>query len=206
MISFWVNCKGAFDRPFQFMNTIPKSIEANTGFFGPISKGLTLVAKGVKLSVSSISTLLFRSSPSNITWFVIAIWVNTIKRVMWRWGASYIFKEILERVKPTVTNIYALSTIIYKAVLTLFCTSSFHTTPGEVFLANMTDPAMSMRCMQLFGAFSRALSLQATTTGGITRFEMASSYYSSISAVTQTQPKLVSRFNVWRSICGGQHQ
>lgn len=64
--------------------------------------------------MSSISALLAMRSPSAIPRLVIAVVVDSVKRVIARWSVSHIGNEVSEPIKfyPSVANIYSTSTIV----------------------------------------------------------------------------------------------
>ena len=109
----------------------------DTSFFDPITKvhGAALVCNHV--SPRTVSGLARPSSPKNVIGFVITIVVDAANRMLRRWGASNIFKKCLERMEPTITNLYASATIAGVSIHRGILATADHAVPSSPFLRAM---------------------------------------------------------------------
>lgn len=86
-----------------------------------------------KQCISAVVDLLHISGPPAIRWLVIAIVINPIKRVFAGRLSSHISKEVLERIKPAITNSDPSFSIQVIPRGRRICAPHFHGCPCAIF-------------------------------------------------------------------------
>jgi hypothetical protein len=79
---------------------------------------------------SSVLVLLSLCSPSDVTWFVVSVHVNSIKRMLWRWSETDFLQECLKRIKAKLNASLA---IIRKAFIARITTALSSMRPRAMF-------------------------------------------------------------------------
>ena len=84
--------------------TIENCRQRNAEFVGPLCKQLRLALVGKAYSVAPVIRLLLTRRPSDITRFVVSIYINAIDGVSRAGTGSDILAERIERIAPTVAH------------------------------------------------------------------------------------------------------
>lgn len=195
-----VGSKRALYGPSITKDAAPECAEANAGFFGPIRKNHSFALKCKVVAISSVATLLFWSGPTNIGWFVVPVWINTIKRVLIGWSGANGIKECLKRTMPFGTYSYTPSTVKWVACLAFIVASIKHRAPSAIFFCFFSWPIVPMLCMKLFSTFCGPLCLKAPTALCMSIFQTFCGDRGFIAALTFTKPVFITRLDIWRFI------
>jgi hypothetical protein len=75
--------------------------------FAPIAKSKFSFANPYELNVITINGLLFRRSPSAITWFIVTKVVDSVDAMAVGRANSHVSKEVFKRVEPSLANRYS---------------------------------------------------------------------------------------------------
>lgn len=89
--------------------------------------------RGRRWRVFPILSLLFSSSPSAVTEFIVAITINAIDSVLWSRLRSHIGKEGFEGVKPPFTHLNTAAAILLVMRVFRSCASGLYGLPSGVF-------------------------------------------------------------------------
>ena len=140
--SHWC-CQGSLNAPFASMNTLTNCSSFNTSNDRQLSKRQRLTIIRIQNILSSIPTLLLNCGPSDITRFVISIFVRIpIQRMTFRtW--PHILKEILKG-QPSITNTNPTTTVFMVTMILWITTTLPHITPGSIFNTDRAYTRMSM--------------------------------------------------------------
>lgn len=120
----------AVGRPSEFSEALPKAFYGHAVAIRPSSQGKIFSLIDQEGRFSSVVQLFFSESPAHIARFVVAIVINAVDRVFWRWSRPHIAQEGGERVAPRVTNANAASAVMMKKWRRRVMTPVFHIGPS----------------------------------------------------------------------------
>lgn len=127
------------------------------------------------LTLSSILSLLLGCGPSTVVRLVVAVVVDTIKRIPFR-SFSHVLIKIFKRFKPAFANLNSTPSIVLVITVSWICTALFHASPNLI-LANMVQ---SVLCY-----FQK---VETATAPRVSISETATINYQRITAIAQTFP------------------
>lgn len=118
-------------RPAKF-EPAEQSIMLNVVFIAPFSEGFRLAKSVDNMRTATIPRLFNRCCPLAILWLVVSIVVNSVNLVLFARSLPHIFKEVFERVSPSVANSYAATAIAIVTTPVFVVASTDHITPKPV--------------------------------------------------------------------------
>jgi len=107
----------------------------NANSTSPCANAHSFFVERDSLGMGSVLSLLYRSCPSAIDWFVVAVIVNSINRVLWAWLFAHINQKVRKRLQPALANCDASSSIAVIVRSARIAASSLHFFPSAVFRA-----------------------------------------------------------------------
>lgn len=142
-------------------------------------------------SGGTIAGLGFDCGPMAVVQGVIAIVVDTVNRVKYRWLWPHVSQKVLKAVKPAVADFDPPSPISGVFMILWVKASSFHRGPRSVF-RRPALPVEMLACKTVDGqVFGSVLRLQTSATEfGLS--DVGSCSYSGIAAVTSALPHCIS--------------
>lgn len=102
-----------FARP-SFFNSAKNSKRWDLTYFCPLRCCKANIVNCYFINTSPIYRLFFWCSPTNISRFIIAVIVNTVNRIYWRWSTSNIIKKCHKIIFPFIAYCYSTATVIFK--------------------------------------------------------------------------------------------
>lgn len=182
VFAFFKRCfKYIFYFPFS-SEPIINDIARKFKIFCPLRYCLRFVIKFKNYIISSIVALLFHSSPFAIFRNVISVIINAFNRVFRSWSFPHVFKEILKRIQPTLTNLNTSSPIICKRIIVGIKNSHFHRNPSMIF-------GGMFHSMRFYSA-----KIIASTTHLRSCAECKCSNNTNIATIAETLPKNIAMF------------
>ena len=102
--------------------------------------------------------------PYAISWFVIAIVIDSFYRQARSRFRPHIGKEILEGFNPAIANLYSSTSITFKGRIDRIKAAVFHSLPGVVFGADFSARRSAMPEVPLLEHFAGALTAKTAAT------------------------------------------
>ena len=140
-VSLSAKSKAAFVYILSLVNNIVKrhssscsmdnSIGFKPSFFGKISRYVSLTVNNNGYRIGSVSLLSFSASPSAIFRGVIAVVVNSVKRISWR-PFAHIFNKITKAINPAITDCNSSAAVSMILPKIRVIAALFHTLPNGV--------------------------------------------------------------------------
>ena len=128
------SCNSPFDTP-SVNNSLCNCSAFNSSFYRPLAQILSNTIKGKHSCSARIFGVFRRGYPVDVFWFVVAVIINSIQLVVWRWSTSYVGKECLKTISPFLVNGNSSSTISTVSFHARTGASPNHGTPRFPFFA-----------------------------------------------------------------------
>lgn len=145
--------------------------------YKPIGQNLSF-AKGGDVDITPCVTHLHeRSRPPNITFFVVSVIVNAVKRMFGGRSATNLFKKMLVGLKPKFYTTSAVISVLFKSWV---IATIFRSLIRPVFRRRLAVDTMSMPDV--------ALLVQASTRAGVVVAQGIASPRTAVSAITNAVP------------------
>jgi hypothetical protein len=129
----WTRGRKAFLGSPSALHAGPNSPRADACSFSPIEHNKCFAVECDAFVSSGVTSLFCACGPSHIARLVIAIVVDSVKRVFCRGARSNITKKCLERMNPLGGNRYPTASVPNKGIGVPVGTTGFHVCPNAVF-------------------------------------------------------------------------
>lgn len=156
----------------------------NSKHVGPFGNGLCFVVYGYKTVSSRVSALVGSRCPTAISWLVVSIVVDSIKRMLFARALTHVIVKSVKRDLPRIANFYSSSSPISKVFVFFITASLFHILPPSVCYA--FRHSVRFWCALVVG-------IKASATFGFSRLKAICANIYNFSAITFALPK-----NGWR--------
>jgi hypothetical protein len=177
---------GTFIAP-SAMDTPVNLVVFNSLRFLPFGNGFSDAKSGNNLILSFVSALFGWRSPSQITFFVMTVYINSVKAMRWTWFSSDFRKKFFERME---TKFNTPSAIVREFMIVGIIAATFSGIVGDKFRTLLSVCLFAVRKI----CFSRFFSIVATT--GASCFAPKALAVDSFngSASATTQPNITTEF------------
>jgi len=94
----------------------------------------------------AICALLKRCRPAHVTWFIVAVVVDSVDRVLRTWTRPHVVKECLKRYSPTVAHCNASAAVEAIRLVRCLETTTLHAVPDRIqLMSRIVSPCMTVR-------------------------------------------------------------
>lgn len=145
----------------------------------PFNEGFRYAVMCYSYSCSFVVCLLSCCGPSAVVGRVVAIGVDTVKRVFTRWSFAHVSNKVFKR-EPTLTNRNSSATVIFKPCITGVATPRAYPSPRGVSAGVHFAMAFFDRCSAFF--------LIASTRTGVAAGKARLTYFCVKTTIANTVP------------------
>lgn len=190
-------------RRIALFNQPAKPTRVDSKSTTPIARGPRFTVNGGFQGVPPVVCLLKRSRPSAILRRVVAVYVDSVDRVLGRWPRPHVGKKRREVVPPSIAHCYTASAVTLVAVMCAPVATSPSRHPHFVLGRLVVVPSMSMS----YRPRDQKVIAQTTATSRGSGLQVAALKIIVVAAVAQAPPKnttatggvLTERFNSHQS-------
>ncbi len=129
------------DRPSEEKETIPQCALGYVSLDTPFGNSFRLSLKREPSNISLISHLIYSKCPADVARLIVAVVVDSIDRVCYRWSWPHIAEKTLKRLAPLWTHTYTSPAVICERFIVLIQTAIQHVSPCSIF--NRERPSRS---------------------------------------------------------------